>query len=42
MKIYKNFLPKADFNYIKNILLSENFHWYRSHSLVTGKDKLDT
>ncbi len=42
MKIYKNFLPQADFNYIKNILLSENFPWYRSHSLVTGKDKLDT
>jgi len=35
IKVYKNFLKKEDFNYLKSILLSSRFPWY--FSIVLNK-----
>jgi hypothetical protein len=33
MKVYKNFLKKEDFNYLKSILISSNFPWFFNNVL---------
>ena len=38
MNIYKNFLPKKDFNKLKNYVMSDYFPWYYNDFVVKEKD----
>lgn len=41
MKVYKNFLDKKEFDFIKNTICGENFPWYRTSFLLQDKEGKD-